>query len=82
MDLSKDNRRHLKGGVATMEPLAVPIPEAQRISGMSRTGIYRELGEGRLRAVKMGARTLVLVESLRAYVASLPAAEFGPSRTV
>lgn len=59
-----------------MEPIAVPIPKASEISGMSRSAIYRELGAGNLRAVKQGARTLVLVDSIRGYPTRLPEARF------
>ena len=58
------------------ELIAVPIPKASQISGMSRSAIYRELGTGNLRAVKRGARTLVLVDSIRGYLAGLPEARF------
>ena len=60
----------------SIEPIAVPIPAASQISGLSRSAIYRELGAGRLRAVKQGARTLVLVDSIRGYLAGLPEARF------
>ena len=63
-----------------IDPIAVPITEAVTFSGMSRSAVYRELATGNLRAVKQGARTLVLVESIRAYLASLPPATFRPAR--
>jgi excisionase family DNA binding protein len=56
-----------------MEPIAHTIPEAVKLSGHSRTRIYNLLAEGKLRAVRSGKRTLVLHDSLKAYVASLPA---------
>jgi hypothetical protein len=68
--------RHPKGGRLTVEPLAAPILDACRISGLSRSEIYRRLAAGDIRAVKSGARTLVLMDSLRAHLASLPAATF------
>ena len=60
----------------TIEPIAVPIPTASQISGLSRSTIYRELGAGKLRAVKQGTRTLVMVDSIRVYLAALPEAKF------
>lgn len=63
-----------------IDPIAVPIAEAVSFSGMSRSAIYRELAAGNLRAVKQGSRTLVLVESIRAYLANLPPATFRPAR--
>jgi hypothetical protein len=74
----------LNGSEATIgtvfEPLAAPIPEACRISGLSRSEIYRRLGDGSIKAIKSGSRTLVLVESLRLHLATLPAATFRPAR--
>jgi len=49
---------------------------AARAAGISRSYLYLRLAAGDIRAVKCGARTLVLADSLRAFVASLPAAEF------
>jgi Helix-turn-helix domain len=59
-----------------IDPLAVPIPEAVRLSGISRSELYRRLAAGDVRAVKSGARTLILMDSLRAYLANLPPATF------
>ncbi len=61
---------------ASLDPLALPIADAVTFSGLSRSEVYRQLATGKLRAVKSGSRTLVLVESIRAYLASLPAATF------
>ena len=61
-------------------PIAVPVQGAVEISGMSRSAVYRELANGNLRAVKSGSRTLVLVESIRSYLANLPAATFRQAR--
>ncbi len=44
--------------------------------GLSRSTLYRLLGEGRLRAVKVGRSTLVEVESADALFSSLPSATF------
>jgi excisionase family DNA binding protein len=59
-----------------ISPLALTIPEAVRVSGLSRSELYRRLADGKVRAVKSGARTLILMESLRAHLASLPPASF------
>ncbi len=44
------------------------------ISGMNRTATYTALGEGNLRAIKVGRRTLIDVEQGFAWLASLPPA--------
>jgi excisionase family DNA binding protein len=68
--------RSLRGNGQPIEPIAAPIPEASRISGLSRSEIYRRLAAGDIRAVKSGSRTLILLDSLREHLASLPAATF------
>ncbi len=53
--------------------------EAQRDYRISRTKAYQLLAEGKLRAVKLGARTFLEEPSVKAFVASLPAARIGAS---
>ena len=38
-----------------IDPLAVPIPEAVRLSGISRSELYRRLATGQVLAVKSGS---------------------------
>lgn len=57
--------------------LAVTVNEAIRIAGIGKTLLYEEMAAGRIDAVKAGARTLILMDSLRAYIAGLP--RFGKS---
>jgi excisionase family DNA binding protein len=76
MDVIDEDRRRLKGSGNTFELLTAPIPDACLISGLSRSELYRCLADGRIRAVKSGKRTLILVDSLRAHIASLPVATF------
>ena len=53
-------------------PIAVTVPEAVRLSGLSRTAIYSAFRNG-LTARKAGRRTLISFADLEAYLASLPA---------
>ncbi len=53
-------------------PIAVTIPDAVRVSGMSRTSIYEALKRGDITARKAGRRTLISFADLEAYLASLP----------
>ena len=69
-----------KSAMTGTAPIAVPIAGAMHISGMSRSAIYRELAGRKLQAIKAGSRTLVLVESLHAYLAALPPATFRAAR--
>ena len=52
------------------------LPTVTDLTGLSRSEIYRRLAAGDIRAVKHRKRTLVLMESVRAYLASLPSATF------
>lgn len=54
---------------------AVTIADLRRVAGIPPTTAYRLLAAGELRAVKSGSRTLVLAESVRDYLARLPAAQ-------
>ncbi len=59
---------------AATEPLAVRIPDARRLSGFSRSEIYRRASRGEIVLLKCGRTTLVDVTSLREAIASLPRA--------
>ena len=56
-----------------MEPLALTISEAAKLGGPKRDKAYKEIKAGRLRAVKRGRNTLILVDDLKKYLTSLPA---------
>jgi hypothetical protein len=74
MGMTGEERRMLKGGGATIEPLAVSIADAVRLSGLSRSEIYRRGAAGDLDIVKSGGRSLVIVASIKDYIARLPRA--------
>ena len=56
------------------QPLLVPVLECFQMIGVGVTKGYEEISEGRLDARKVGRKTLVTMESIKAYVASLPKA--------
>jgi excisionase family DNA binding protein len=56
-----------------MEPMVISVNEAAVILGIGRTKIYSLIGDGCLSIVKIGRRTLVTTESIRALVASMAA---------
>jgi hypothetical protein len=75
MSTTDIERRALKGGAAAaIDPLAVRLDEASRISGISRSGLYRLAARRELVFLKAGSRILVDMASLRAVVAALPRA--------
>jgi hypothetical protein len=59
-------------------PILCTIPHAATMIGRGQTFIYGAIGDGRIEAVKSDKRTLVVVESLRQYAASLPRAKIKP----
>src|SRR5215471_8585256 len=59
--------------------IAHTMPEAVQASGLSRSMLYVAIGRGKLRAMKCGARTLILDADLRRFLRSLPRlAKCGP----
>lgn len=61
-------------------PSHAPILDAAELSGLSRSAIYREAGNGRIRLVKLGRSTLVCMASVRAFLDALPPARISPPR--
>ena len=58
-------------------PIAVTIPDAVKLSGMSRTALYDALKRRDITAKKAGRRTLIAFADLQAYLASLPSYRAG-----
>ena len=63
-----------------MEPIALSIPNAVRVSGASRTAIYAALQRGDLKAIKHGKRTLIPADALKDWLSRMPA--YSPAATV
>jgi excisionase family DNA binding protein len=57
----------------TLAKAAYSIAEAVCVTGCGRSKLYEEIRDGRLRAIKLGARTLIPAEAISAWLASLPA---------
>lgn len=54
--------------VTGLDPLLVSLDESRQKLGIGRTTHDRLVKEGELEVVKIGARTLVVVDSIRSYV--------------
>lgn len=61
-----------------IEPIFVGLEDAAVVLGCGRTTFYKLIANGEIRAVKQGRRTLIRVESLRDYAATLPDIEPTP----
>lgn len=64
-----------------VEPLAVSVDRTAQITGDSRSTVYNLIGLGVYEAVKSGSRTLVLFDSIKRRLASLPKAKIKPPKT-
>lgn len=55
-----------------MQKIALTIPEAVQVSGISRSTLYEIFKTGKLNPRKQGTRTLVLADELKSFVENLP----------
>jgi hypothetical protein len=60
-----------KTDIAPMEPLLCSIKAGQTIIGRSERFIIDAIARGKIKAVKSDRRTLLVVQSLKDYVATL-----------
>ena len=51
-----------------MDPITVTVDGAKKALGLGHTKIYELIGSGKLETVKIGRRTLVKTNSIRALV--------------
>jgi excisionase family DNA binding protein len=63
-----------KADIAPLEPLLCSIKAGEAILGHSERFIIDAIAKGKIRAVKSGRRTLLVVESVKQYAKSLPRA--------
>src|SRR5262245_1073293 len=80
--LRKENPAMYESSVSKMEmtPLMVSIPQACAIIGRGTAAMYELIGAGKYQAKKSDGRTLVIYESLVAYMNDLPDAKIAPPR--
>lgn len=52
-----------------MEPIALTISETSKAAGFGKTTTYKLIKEGKLKAVKVGRRTLVTMTSIKSLFA-------------
>lgn len=50
---------------AELQPIAYSVQDAARVTSIGKTRLYQLIGEGRLKAHKVGKRTLILADDLR-----------------
>ncbi|MGV7030676.1 helix-turn-helix domain-containing protein [Methylobacterium symbioticum] len=57
--------------------LSYSVAEAVGASGVGRSFLYEQIKSGRLKARKLGRRTLILAEDLQSWLAALPTIKAG-----
>jgi hypothetical protein len=60
--------------IAPLEPMLCSVAAGVALIGRSERAVIDMIARGQLQAVKSDRRTLIVVQSLRDYVATLPAA--------
>lgn len=68
-----------KADIAPLEPMLCSVQAAVKILGRSERSIIDAIARGQIQAVKSDRRTLVVVQSLKDYVAGLPRAKGTPN---
>jgi hypothetical protein len=68
-----------KADVARLEPMLCSIQAGTALVGRGERFIYDGIARGLFRAVKSDGRTLLVVASIKEYVASLPPAKGTPN---
>lgn len=59
--------------MTTIKPACLTINEFSAWARMGKTRIYEEIGKGTLRAIKVGRRTLILMDSAEEWLGAQPA---------
>jgi hypothetical protein len=63
-----------------VEPILCSVPQGCQMLSIGTQGMYDLIGAGLVEAVKRGARTLLVVGSLKTYAATLPPAKVAAPR--
>ncbi len=58
----------IQNDAAMPEPISVRLPEACRLTGLSRSRLYELMKSHDIDFVKVGNSTLILLESLRSFI--------------
>ena len=62
------------------EVISARLPYVTAVTGLSRSAIYRAITRGDIKVIKLGRSTLVMMDSVRAYLRQLAAAQIGSGR--
>ena len=62
----------MSSNTTSLAPLATDIEDSCRLLGIGKTKLYEEINAGRLKAVKVGAKTLLPTKQFPGWLKSLP----------
>lgn len=80
--IRKDRPALLASAAAvSIEPMGLPVKAASAVSGLSRSRLYVEAAAGNIVMRKCGRTTIVDMESVRRFLASLPVATIRAPRS-
>ena len=68
-------RRSMENVPREIQKLSYSIAETVELTGLGRSTLYEEIHSNRLRARKIGRRTIILAEDLSSFLASLPVSQ-------
>jgi excisionase family DNA binding protein len=55
---------------APLDPIAVTVPTALKLSGLGRTKLYELIASKKIRSVRVGGRRLIDFASMKAFLSS------------
>jgi excisionase family DNA binding protein len=68
--LSPASPRAMDAGASPLDPIAITVPTALRLSGLGRTKLYELIASKKIRSVRVGARRLIDFASLKEFLTS------------
>lgn len=69
-----DNDNQASGYVQKMAPMGLTVQDVAKTTGIGRTKVFELIRDGKLPARKIGTRTIILAEDLKAFLDKLPPA--------
>jgi excisionase family DNA binding protein len=71
----------LKQSSNSLPKLSYGVAEAVQATGVGRSTLYAAMAAGKLRAIKLGSRTIILADELRRFLGELPSANAREDRS-
>jgi len=75
----RNSKRGNDEGASELSPISVRIPDAVRLTGITKTRFYELFKSGEIRPIKLGSTTLLSYATLQAFIAKLEREQGGSS---